>query len=781
MAAAAVLLAALLLAPVCALRGPLALAQTYPDVASQPAEIQAAIEYVTARGYMNGAADGNFYPGEPVRRLEYACTVVKVFNRASEQPDPAIRFTDLKESDPDFRFANIAVRYGYMGVYPDGSFRGQEAHSTVSCLAGLVKGLGLDEADGPAMSAWGIWPGGPAYSGQSIVSTGLRLKYRSTRAWPTNAYPRGELAFSIRAMEQRESWRVEYVRNTFNRLRCQRPLVGPLREKALDHAFAKVGYPYVWGGESDAEGGYDCSGLTYFVLRSVLGYPMMRTADDQARDARYQTVAREHLLPGDPIFWYQDRSKSSYVGHAGLYIGRGLFIHSSGSNAGVSVDYLSGYWSDNLAWGKRVIPEGEPESFDTYITLCNPGGEEARARLTYMLRDSRQVAEERTLEPFSRKTVKVDDMLVNEEFSTTVEALQGKVVAERAMYFRYAQQTPGGHVSPGSTAPATDWFLAEGCTDYGFDTFVLIQNPSGELAQTTVTFMKEDGSCRELMCTVAPYARYTVTVSGVSGMERCEFSTRVSSSRPVVVERSMYFDYNGIREGHNSQGLTYLSTEWYFAEGYTTGPFDTYILLVNPSEQTANVVMALMGEEGVRSEIPLEVSPRSRRTVAIDRIKGWSQREFSIEIRSDQPVAAERAMYFEYNGITGGHGAVGFVAPATEWYLAEGYTADEFDTYLLVSNPNPEPADLLVRFMMKGGRYRDRMYHLPARSRFTIKVDDEPGLSADEVSMVMASSRPVVAERSMYFRYQGKAGGSCAPAVQGPAAKWYFAEGYTGR
>jgi hypothetical protein len=778
---AALLAAALLLLPLGLLVSQTEPARAFPDTAGQPADIQAAIDYVTGKGYMNTAADGNFYPNEPVSRLDYACTVVKVFGKQGEQANPGIHFTDLKDSDPSYKYANIAVMHGYMDLYPDGSFRPHEPHSTVSCLAGLVKGLGLDEPNGPVFSAWGLWPRGPAYSGQSIISSDLHLKHRDTRTWPAKPYPRGELAFSIKMAEQCDEWRMDYARETFNRLSCQSPLAGAEREKALDSAFAKVGYPYVWGGESDAEGGYDCSGLTYFVLQGVLGHPMQRTADDQARDGRYKTVPREQLLPGDAIFWYKDPASSSYVGHAGMYVGRGMFIHSTGSNAGVSVDYLSGYWSDHFAWGKRVIAEPEPDSFDTYILLSNPGGETAQARLTYMLRDGRQVAEERSLEPFSRETVKVDDTLVNEEFSCTVEALQGKVVAERSMYFRYSGQYPGGHVSPGSTAPATDWFLAEGCTDYGFDTYVLIQNPGGEAADVTVTFMTEDGQTLVLPCTVTPYSRYTVTVDKVAGMEHAEFSTRVSSSRPVVVERSMYFDYNGIKEGHNSQGLTSLSNEWYFAEGYTAGAFDTYVLLANPSDTPADVSMVLLGENGASSEITFDISAHARRTVAIDRIKGWSKRAFSIKLHSTQPIAAERAMYFKYNGITGGHDALGCPAPATEWYVAEGYTAGEFDTYILVLNPGDESADLLVRYMLKGGRYLDRMYNVPAHSRYTLAVDGEPGLSSEEVSAVMASSRPVVVERSMYFRYGGRPGGSCAPAVAGPAVKWYFAEGYSGR
>jgi len=65
------------------------------------------------------------------------------------------------KTDGNFTFANIAVRHGYVGRYPDGSFRGGEAVTDAAALAGLVQGLGLSEQ---AKDAAGLWPGKPAYT-----------------------------------------------------------------------------------------------------------------------------------------------------------------------------------------------------------------------------------------------------------------------------------------------------------------------------------------------------------------------------------------------------------------------------------------------------------------------------------------------------------------------------------------------------------------------------------------------------------------------------------------
>lgn len=777
---AVISIVALLLVTVPVAAGGRALAAGFPDVSNEPTDIQAAIDYAAGAGYMNGAADGKFYPDEPIGRMDCAKALVKMFKHTSEVPDKGITFTDIKDGDSDFLYANLAVKHGYLGTMSDGSFSPNLPVTTMSVLTGLVKGLELEEQVN-YIKNW--FPDAPAYTGYSIIALDLHLKFKSTKAWPHDPYPRGEMAFSLQKADKLEDWRDDYIRGTFDWQHCQSPWTGPSREKAMDSAFEKIGVPYVWGGESDSEKGYDCSGLVYYVLRSVLGYKMQRVADDQARDDRYPSVNRKELLAGDPIFFYESPTgdPAAYIGHAGIYIGQGMFIHSTGSNAGVSVDELTGYWEEHFAWGKRVIPEPEPETFDTYVLLSNPADTAASARLSYMLPSGKTFEVNQELAARSRVTVKVDDTLVNQEVSTTVEATKGQVVAERSMYFRYRGLYPGGHVSPGVTTPAKEWYLAEGCTAGGFDTYVLVQNPGSAAAQVTLTFMRSDGRSVEVRGTVQPSARYTVWVDSVAGMEQADFSTKVTSDQPVVVERSMYFDYHGTKEGSNSTGVTTLLKEWYFAEGYTGQSFDTYMLIANTSDSRADVTLTLLGGDSLKADFAYSVSPHSRLTVPVDNIKGWEDREFSAAVRSPSvPIAVERSMYFSYNGVSGGHDSAGGT-PATSWYLAEGYTGQGFDTYILLANPGAQSADVAVRFLLGGGRYVDRTYRVPAASRYTIAVDREPGLSSEEVSTSIISTQPIVAERSMYFRYGQISGGSCAPAVSGSAMKWHFAEGYTGR
>ena len=100
-------------------------------------------------------------------------------------------------------------------------------------------------------------------------------------------------------------------------------------------AFAQqyVGYNYVWGGKSP-ETGFDCSGLVYYVYQQF-GYELNRTAAEQAGNGSH--VEANALEPGDVLCFY----KGSTIGHSGIYIGDGNYVHAQDSATGVVISPLS--------------------------------------------------------------------------------------------------------------------------------------------------------------------------------------------------------------------------------------------------------------------------------------------------------------------------------------------------------------------------------------------------------------------------------------------------------
>jgi cell wall-associated NlpC family hydrolase len=87
-------------------------------------------------------------------------------------------------------------------------------------------------------------------------------------------------------------------------------------EDAEAEAVDKVGYRYVWGGESPAEGGFDCSGLVHWAFNHA-GVPIPRLTA-QGYYNSYGRVSYANRRPGDLIF-YADGSGA--VTHVEIYLG----------------------------------------------------------------------------------------------------------------------------------------------------------------------------------------------------------------------------------------------------------------------------------------------------------------------------------------------------------------------------------------------------------------------------------------------------------------------------
>ncbi|MBN2167843.1 MAG: cellulase family glycosylhydrolase [Actinobacteria bacterium] len=327
------------------------------------------------------------------------------------------------------------------------------------------------------------------------------------------------------------------------------------------------------------------------------------------------------------------------------------------------------------------------------------------------------------------------------------------------------------------------WYLPEGYTGGLFDTWVLVQNPGDETASVTLDFQLPPGNSAPSYSFELPAkTRKSVNLDALSGLSGTEVSTMVTSSRPVIAERSSYFNYNEKSGGDCSTGITELSDTWFLAEGCTGKGFETWVLVQNPGDETASVTLDFQLPPGTGAPpYSFDLPGKSRKSVKLNSLPGLSGTDVSTKVRSSVPVAAERAVYFNYEGKTGGHDSIGVSAPSNNWYIAEGYTGGSFDTWVLVQNPGDEDALVTLDFqLLPGNSAPSYSFELPAKTRKSIKLDSLPGLSGADVSTMVRSDKPVVAERSMYFFYGWLAGGHNSIGADHPDKKWYLTEGYTG-
>lgn len=118
----------------------------------------------------------------------------------------------------------------------------------------------------------------------------------------------------------------------------------------VDTAQQYLGVSYVWAGTSPS--GFDCSGLVYYVYKEC-GYTINRTAASiYSYDGTY--VDRDDLAVGDVICF--SNSYGGGIGHVGIYIGNGQFIHASSGDGCVRIDSLdTAYYNNHYVGAKRII------------------------------------------------------------------------------------------------------------------------------------------------------------------------------------------------------------------------------------------------------------------------------------------------------------------------------------------------------------------------------------------------------------------------------------------
>ena len=110
-------------------------------------------------------------------------------------------------------------------------------------------------------------------------------------------------------------------------------------------AMRYLGVPYKWGGASPSTG-FDCSGLTMYVFAQI-GVSLPHYAAAQYQLGR--PVAKSELAPGDLVFFRG-------LGHMGMYIGGGNFIHAPRTGDVVKISSLSEpYRVANWVGARRIL------------------------------------------------------------------------------------------------------------------------------------------------------------------------------------------------------------------------------------------------------------------------------------------------------------------------------------------------------------------------------------------------------------------------------------------
>jgi hypothetical protein len=211
-----------------------------------------------------------------------------------------------------------------------------------------------------------------------------------------------------------------------------------------------------------------------------------------------------------------------------------------------------------------LLAEGATGTFfDTFVLIANPGDVDATVTMTYLPVSGAPIVKTHPLTAHQRLTINIadeDPTLASAAIGARIAADQ-PVVVERSMYWPHGGWYEA-HNTTAETSADTHWGLAEGRvggTNHA-QTYILLANPGTQMADVTTTFLRTNGTTIVKTFSVPPSTRRNIAVTGpgsdVPELADEQFGADLVSTQPIIVERSLYTDANGVvwAAGTNATG-----------------------------------------------------------------------------------------------------------------------------------------------------------------------------------------------------------------------------------
>jgi len=392
--------------------------------------------------------------------------------------------------------------------------------------------------------------------------------------------------------------------------------------------------------------------------------------------------------------------------------------------------------------------------YSCYITIENPNSTSVPVRMIYQTSSGEKSGPEFTMAPLSQATINPAESIGEADFSTRIECTSGLTIsADRTMLWN--SQGEEGHSAVALTSASRTWYLPEGSSKWGFECFLLIQNPQSYDASCVITYMTQDEGPKDVEVLVPASSRATYNMKDQIGA--ADASIKVTSDFPIIAERAMY--RNGRREGHDSTGTTTPACDYYLAEGatgYDVG-FETWVLIQNPNDKENNITITFMTQDGEKKGPPVKMAPNSRQSLKLNNYLP-PDTDVSTHVHGQYPIIAERAMYWTSSGQEICHDSIGMDSAHTTFYLPDGQTDNGRETWTLVQNPNSTDVEVEISYLTPTGKGNvTKTETIKANSRKTFNMAQHGGISGRAAILVTCktSGKKIMVERAMYWNGRG--------------------------
>lgn len=177
---------------------PSAQASSYSDISKHWAKND--IEFVSGQGIIAGYSDNTFRPDRNVTRAEYIAMINRTFRLSASIPS---NFTDVKTSDWFVAEIGKARAAGYISGYSDGTIRPQKSITRQEAASMIAKILGLSSSSQTSIAKFkdknniGSWS---LDAVAAVVNQGYMGGYPDNTFRPTSFIKRAEAAVVMRAV-----------------------------------------------------------------------------------------------------------------------------------------------------------------------------------------------------------------------------------------------------------------------------------------------------------------------------------------------------------------------------------------------------------------------------------------------------------------------------------------------------------------------------------------------------------------------------------------------------
>jgi len=291
----------------------------------------------------------------------------------------------------------------------------------------------------------------------------------------------------------------------------------------------------------------------------------------------------------------------------------------------------------------------------------------------------------------------------------------------------------------------SQYYFSGGLNDSTGHSDLAVLNPNDAPAHLQLTFYFGDGT--SLLKDVPAIAAHSQTLLSTANFDLPPgtFGLEIGGDRAVSAQLDLLRDG---RDGDNIAPVQSLARTWYLAEGYTGATFEENVSILNTdATEAAHVVLHLEPNGSHEVDKTVVVPAHSNIVQNINAL--FPHASLAIVAQSDRPVLMERSSTFSTDGY-GLTASAGVATPRTAWTFAEGTTANHFETFLTILNPNDISTSVTSNFYGAAGQSLGfKKTTVLAHARATLRYNDF--LHASSIAAVVKATLPIVVERPEYF------------------------------